>query len=236
VRWPRCRGGVFNDAVPNYVSRRLHKPHTRRRPQRLVSSFRLEPRVHRCPASVPAPPSPLASVTTAPRDVPARRSPDLLGGSLLIPSDACRRPASGPQYHAWAGQPRLPGRSRKGGPERSGGPPFLESPGVERNLGRRRGGGPLTSEINAWRSTRGLQHVEINTPAPNVCWGGLPRNGCVNRIDERTKECDIGRRIARAHRVTRRPLWSLKPTVVALVHDLVPPHDYAVQTPLDVLR
>lgn len=55
------------------------------------------------------------------------------------------------------------GRSRKGGPARSGGPPFLESPGVVRTRGRRRGGGPLMSKFNAWRSTRGRQHVEINT-------------------------------------------------------------------------
>jgi hypothetical protein len=49
-------------------------------------------------------------------------------------------------------------RSRKGGPARSGGPPFLESPGAQRNLGRSRGGGPLNSEpqqpeINTHRST-----------------------------------------------------------------------------------
>ena len=46
---------------------------------------------------------------------------------------------------AWAALPDLSGRSRKGGPARSGGPPFLESQGGERKLGRRRGGGPVIS-------------------------------------------------------------------------------------------
>jgi hypothetical protein len=70
--------------------------------------------------------------------------------------------------HAWAA-PDLSGRSRKGGPARSGGPPFLESPGAEPNPGRRRGGGPLTSEFNAWRSTHGLQRIEINIRPGSRC-------------------------------------------------------------------
>ena len=68
---------------------------------------------------------------------------------------ACRRPASGlPPFTPGLPCPVFVCRSRKGGPARSGGPPFLESPGVERNLGRRRGGGPLISKD---------QHQEINT-------------------------------------------------------------------------
>jgi hypothetical protein len=45
-----------------------------------------------------------------------------------------------PTHHSWTpllGCPdRFPGRSRKSGPARSGGPLFLESPGVERKSGR----------------------------------------------------------------------------------------------------
>jgi hypothetical protein len=48
-------------------------------------------------------------------------------------------------HHAWAALPGFSCRSRKGGPARSGGPPFLESPGVTPNLGRRRGGGMFAS-------------------------------------------------------------------------------------------
>src|SRR5215218_10550279 len=56
--------------------------------------------------------------------------------------------------------PHLPGTSRKGGPARSGGPPFLQSPGGERKTGRGRGGGLLRSgakpiERNRWRETQG---------------------------------------------------------------------------------
>jgi hypothetical protein len=39
-----------------------------------------------------------------------------------------RRPAVGPPPQPWAARPGLPGRSRKGGPARSGGPPFLAKP------------------------------------------------------------------------------------------------------------
>ena len=87
----------------------------------------------------------------------------LLLDNLLLPPPRLR-----PSRYLPGLPPDLSGRSRKGGPARSGGPPFLESPGAERNLGRRRGGGPLTSEINPWRSTRGLQHVEIDGPGAGL--------------------------------------------------------------------
>jgi hypothetical protein len=61
------------------------------------------------------------------------------------PHSACRRPASGPPATCLGCPKDLSGRSRKGGPARSGGPPFLESPGVKPTLGRRRGGGPVIS-------------------------------------------------------------------------------------------
>ena len=63
-----------------------------------------------------------------------------------------------PTHHSWTsllGCPdRFPGRSRKSGPARSGGPLFLESPGVERNL------------AGGWASSlffSGDEHLEKNT-------------------------------------------------------------------------
>ena len=63
-----------------------------------------------------------------------------------------------PTHHSWTsllGCPdRFPGRSRKSGPARSGGPLFLESPGVERNL------------AGGWASSlffSGDEHLEMNT-------------------------------------------------------------------------
>ena len=89
------------------------------------------------------------SFTTS--SAPARPSP-LTALLLLLPAHphaqplpACRRPASGPPATCLGCPADLSGRSRKGGPARSGGPPFLESPGVEPDLGRERGGGLLVS-------------------------------------------------------------------------------------------
>ena len=58
--------------------------------------------------------------------------------------------------------PDLSGRSRKGGPARSGGPPFLESPGGMRVFGPEAGRRPVDLQdqqlqINGWRSTSGDQ-------------------------------------------------------------------------------
>src|SRR5207249_4736897 len=105
------------------------------------------------------------------------------------------------QHHAWAALPGLPGRSRKGGPARSGGPPFVESPGVARNPSRRRGGGPLTSEINGWRSTGGDQHVEINTTVAEAACG-TPRQVDLVERPECAPEGDDARgsRAYRRHR------------------------------------
>jgi hypothetical protein len=75
------------------------------------------------------------------------------------PTSACRRPASGPPTTCLGCPADLSGRARKGGPARSGGPPFLESPGAQRNLCRRRGGGPMISKH---------QHQEINTQSVNI--------------------------------------------------------------------
>src|SRR5215210_3062530 len=76
--------------------------------------------------------------------------------------------------------PLLPGTSRKGGPARSGGPPFLESPGGKRKTGRGRGGGLLRSwekpiERNRWRETHGGKQRR------RPCWndpGWRGRSGC----------------------------------------------------------
>jgi hypothetical protein len=69
---------------------------------------------------------------------------------LTAPSCSCSSyrplvaaPPPALHLHAWAALPHLSGRSRKGRPARSGGRPFLESPGVMRVIGpeagRRRG-------------------------------------------------------------------------------------------------
>src|SRR5215216_5112558 len=85
---------------------------------------------------------------------------------------ACRRPASGPQLHAWAALPApvFFRKSRKGGPARSGGPPFLESPGIERTLGRRRGGGMVLSKHHQKRPPR-----ETTTMSPRTRSAGVGR-------------------------------------------------------------
>ena len=102
-------------------------------------------------------PSSLAS----PRDRPLTALPVLLlpAHPHARPPPACRRPASGPPAYAWAALPDLSGRSRKGGPARSGGPPFLESPGVKRNLGPEAGRRP----VRLLRRTPRDEHLETNT-------------------------------------------------------------------------
>src|SRR5215204_7117834 len=55
--------------------------------------------------------------------------------------------------------PNFSGKSRKGRPARSGGRPFLGSPGVKPNPGRRRGGGLVPSK------TDHLQRTTYNGPA-----------------------------------------------------------------------
>ena len=118
--------------------------------------------------------------TSPSRPPPPSARPPLLPCSLLLPSgpharptSACRRPASGPPATCLGCPADLSGRSRKGGPARSGGPPFLESPGLMRDLGRRWGGGPLISkhqhqEINTRRSTShpGCMCASRRTPRP----------------------------------------------------------------------
>src|SRR4051812_11869892 len=74
----------------------------------------------------------------------------------------CRRPASGPTTSCLGCPAGFSCRSRKGGPARSGGPPFLESPGLKRNVGRRRGGGPSASKTNTPRPTATDQHQEAD--------------------------------------------------------------------------
>ena len=71
------------------------------------------------------------------------RATDFLNASLLLhpphpharPLPPCRRPASGPPASCLGCPARSICRSRKGGPARSGGPPFLESPGLVGDLG-----------------------------------------------------------------------------------------------------
>jgi hypothetical protein len=77
---------------------------------------------------------------------------------------ACRRPASGPPASR-LGCPAHPGclASRGRGVQRvSGGPPFLESPGVKRNLGPEAGRRP----VGLLGPTRRHRHQETDTQKP----------------------------------------------------------------------
>jgi hypothetical protein len=87
----------------------------------------------------------------------ARSTPHLI-------ASPCRRPASGPTASCLGCPARFSCRSRKGGPARSGGPPFLESPGLARNLGPEAGRRPVGlkdqhPETNAYRPTARSRHV-----------------------------------------------------------------------------
>jgi hypothetical protein len=91
----------------------------------------------------PATPLPLPSSRPLPDPSSVRlfappAPPPADSSSLTLPTRACRRPAPSPTAPAWADPPGLPGWSRKGGPARSGGPPFLQSPGGSQ--GNTRGG------------------------------------------------------------------------------------------------
>jgi hypothetical protein len=137
------------------------------------------------PPSLPHPPLPaLAQRRPSGHSIPASKPliciPDLCSDSR------CRRPASGPKLTAWAHHQVY--LSVEEGVRRGAADPFLESPGAERNPGRRRGSGLLPSkdqraEINNQRSTtlraerptigRGLWSAsELSTRAPSDA--GLP--------------------------------------------------------------
>jgi hypothetical protein len=76
----------------------------------------------------------------------------------------CRRPAPGPPAPAWANAPRLPGRSRKGGPARSGGPPFLPEPRREAKETPEGGAAACCAQgRNTWNETNGGKQMEGNT-------------------------------------------------------------------------
>jgi hypothetical protein len=104
----------------------------------------------------------LSLVPMAPSTPPSHPSPCFGPLSHLIASP-CRRPASGPPTFCLGCPAGFSCRSRKGGPARSGGPPFLESPGLPRTSGRRRGGGPSASKTNTQRPTPTDRRQEADT-------------------------------------------------------------------------
>jgi hypothetical protein len=96
----------------------------------------------------PAPPatSPSRSSPTSRRDRPLTAFSLSYLLLILMLDHFCLPPPRLRPFHFMPGlPPDLSGRSRKGGPARSGGPPFLESPGGERDQGRWRGGGLFVS-------------------------------------------------------------------------------------------
>ena len=129
----------------------LSNPH--RRPQPATPARRF---YYLSPALAPAA-SPRLTSTVHPLDSPNSSTTH----PIRLPCTRCRRPASGPSsIPPGLAHPGLPGRSRKGGPARSGGPPILASPGAKRKTGRGRGGGLLRSgkkpiERNRWSETQG---------------------------------------------------------------------------------
>ena len=88
--------------------------------------------------------------------------PTLSSLLILIPIRPLPLAAAPPPahlHHTWAALPGFSCRSRKGGPARSGGPPFLESPGVKPNSGPEAGRRPVELlRTNAQRRTPRDQH------------------------------------------------------------------------------
>ena len=121
---------------------------------------------HRAPRS---PPTPASSAPSPSRPwLPYPVLYFLILMLVLVPITLAAAPPPAYLLHAWAGLPGvcLAGRGR--GVQRvSAGPPFLERPGVKRNLSRRPGGGPLISqdqrqEINGHRSTGDRAHSALS--------------------------------------------------------------------------
>ena len=115
-----------------------------------------------------SPPTPASSPSPSPLWLPYLVLYFLILMLVLVPITLAAAPPPAYHLHAWASLPGvcLAGRGR--GVQRvSAGPPFLERPGVKRNLSRRRGGGPLISqdqrqEINGHRSTGDRAHSALS--------------------------------------------------------------------------
>jgi hypothetical protein len=160
----RPQGGVSRTRSTNYVIRRPpHKHHHAPTPTTARVTALPELRIPRRSASVP-------SASTLTSDYASRHSPStftalLRNAPCCFPANACRRPASGPQHHAWAGLPGLLAGRGRGVQRVSGGPPFLESPALERNLGRGGAAARSSHKTNTKRRTRRDEHQETNREA-----------------------------------------------------------------------
>jgi len=105
---------------------------------------------------------PLTSASPEPRPLTDLLPRFLLAPLLmlrLLPLAAAPPPAPPRSRLGFPLSPNFSGKSRKGRPARSGGRPFLGSPGVKPNPGRRRGGGLVPSK------TDHLQRTSYNGPA-----------------------------------------------------------------------
>jgi hypothetical protein len=190
---PRRRGGPQprpeGVSVPRGLRRRHRRqgpaaPHSRPTTRRTDRTEPIEP------PPTPDPAFSLPSLLPNPRPPYPRLPPRHLDGPPPVsnqtpthpsppPLPRCRRPAPRPtSTRLGKFAPRLPGRSRKGGPAPSGGPPFLQSPDGQRKTGRGRGGGlvALTGETHRTKQMEGNTRSETARVATTASRAG-PHNG-----------------------------------------------------------
>jgi hypothetical protein len=126
-------------------------PSTRRQPR---SRHR-----HRTPHLRPYLPTP-------DRSRPSARLPRRTRPPPRLPACPCRHPASCPSASHLGCLPDFSGMSRKGGPARSGGPPFLERPRGRAKSGPEAGRRP----VRLLRRTPRSEHQETNTRERSRRW------------------------------------------------------------------
>lgn len=144
-QWPRWRGGGSRKRPTSDVSRR-RIPSTTHADNHNGSSHRTASNLAPPPSRPGSrPPSHPRFRTTAPRDVPPRRPRSLLRRLCALARFRLPPPRLRPPPPRLGCPARFTWQVEEGGPARQRRTPFLESPGVERNLGRRRGGGLLVS-------------------------------------------------------------------------------------------
>ena len=163
-RW-RCRPGTTATRAAH------HGPASDASAHRQLVTESTTPSSHHDDSPFPTRPPTLTTSPNTTACSPTSRS----SSSSSSPSPPCLPPPHlrPSPHHAWAALPDLSGRSRKGRPARSGGRPFLESPGVMRVLepevGRRHGS--LEGETTYGEpptGTRSRTRRDARKPWPNL--------------------------------------------------------------------